>query len=292
MKTLFDPLISKLFWGFLRHFLSDEWYAKIRYWMELDSWPDLQNPQKFTEKIQWIKLHERTALRHRVADRNRVRNYVAEKAGEDHLIPLIGCYEELTESIWQSLPAQFVLKANHGCEMVRIVTDKQQQSFEELKQQTKGWQQTDYFTIGREWVYKGLPRTLLAEALLLDRQGNIPKDYKFFCFHGEVKLIQIDYDRFGEQKRNLFDPDFNRIEGRLLYPSYTGDTPKPPAWDKAVAIAEQLSEDFSFIRVDLYLLDEKVYFGELTNYPGNGFKPFQPAALEHKVGSWLDLNTE
>lgn len=289
MKKLFNFLLSKFFWGVLRHFLPDKEYARVRYRLELDEWPDIEEPKKFTEKIQYIKLYERIDLRKRVADRTKVRDYVAEKAGREHLIPLINTFDALTAPVWESLPPQFVLKANHGCGMIRIVFDKEEQEFEYVQQQTETWKQTNYFNIGREWVYKNLPRTILAEQLLLNADNEIPRDYKFFCFGGEVKLIQIDYDRFGVQKRNLFDRNFNRINGTLLYPPYPGTTRKPENINNAIEVAEKLSADFTFIRIDLYLLNKGIYFGEMTNYPGNGFIPFEPETLEYRVGSWLDL---
>ncbi|MGM0545470.1 MAG: ATP-grasp fold amidoligase family protein [Bacteroidota bacterium] len=292
MKKAFKYLLTKLFWGFGRHLLSDRWYAKIRYWLELDTWPDLQNPHTFTEKIQWIKLNERNELRQLAANRLEVRNYVADNIGSEHLIPLLDSFDELTKSVWQKLQDQFVLKANHGCEMVAIIRNKNDSSFEEIRQKTEEWQELDYYKFSREWAYKGLPRTILAEELLLDEDGTIPKDYKFFCFNGEVKVIQIDYDRFGDQKRNLFDRNFNRIEGELLYPPYEGSTEEPENLGEAIKIAEILSADFSFLRVDLYLMNQQVYFGELTNYPGNGFVPFQPKKLEYQFGSYITLSDE
>ncbi len=292
MKKSIKQILRKLFWGFYRHLLSDKWYAKVRYWLELDEWPDLDNPQKFTEKIQWIKLNERTQLRQQAANRLAVRDFVDSKIGKNHLVPLINSFETLTQSIWESLPQQFVLKANHGCGMLSIINDKGDEHFNTIHQKTEDWKQTNYYRFGREWAYKGLPRTILAEKLLLTQNGSIPKDYKFFCFHGRVKLIQVDYDRFGDQKRNLFDPNFEPIEGKLLYPPYEQPVQRPQNLDEAIKIAEALATDFNFIRVDLYLLENHVYFGELTNYPGNGFVPFQPEELEYKVGSWLDLNKE
>jgi hypothetical protein len=292
MKKSIKQILRKLFWGFYRHLLSDKWYAKIRYWLELDEWPDLDNPQKFTEKIQWIKLNEQTQLRQQAANRLAVRNFVDRKIGKSHLVPLIDSFETLTQPIWESLPQQFVLKANHGCGMLSIIYDKEEEHFKTIHQKTEKWKQTNYYRFGREWAYKGLPRKILAEKLLLTQNGSIPKDYKFFCFHGKVKLIQVDYDRFGDQKRNLFNPNFELIEGKLLYPPYGQPVQRPQNLDEAITIAEALATDFSFIRVDLYLMKDHIYFGELTNYPGNGFVPFQPEKLEYKVGTWLDLNRE
>lgn len=290
IKNLYKALLTKLFWGIFRHFLSDKQYAKVRYWLELDEHLDLDNPKKFTEKIQYLKLYERTLLRKKFADRAEVRKYVARKAGSQHLIPLHGVYQELTEDIWESMPPSFVLKANHGCEMIKIIRNKEQSGFKEVRRTTEEWKQTDYATFGREWVYKDLPRTIVAEKLLLDTTNSIPSDYKFFCFHGKVELIQIDFDRFGNQKRNLYDRDFNQLNMKLLYPPYSGSVSEPDNLKQAIQLAELLSGDLNFVRVDLYLLEDQIYFGELTNFPGNGFVPFEPEAIEYKVGSLLELH--
>jgi hypothetical protein len=289
IKSAWTWIQKKAFWGILRHWLSDQKYAEWRYRIEQQRALDLEDPERFTEKIQWIKLNERTDLRKRVADRLKARDYVSEKAGSEHLVPLINHFDTLTHDDWQSLPEQFVLKANHGCGMVHIVREKKSESFETVKEKTDSWQNTDYFFVGREWVYKNLPRPILAEALLTDDEGNIPIDYKIFCFHGEVKIIQIDFDRFGDQKRNLYDRDFNRLDGQLLYPNYEGTVDKPSQMDNAILLAEKLSEDFSFLRVDLYLTGDHIYVGELTNYPGNGFINFEPESMERWAGSLLTL---
>lgn len=282
-------IFSKIFWGILRHFVTDKQYAQIRYRLEQNQSLNLKNPSRFTEKIQWIKLYDRTELRKKVADRLRVRHYVSDIIGEQHLVPLHDVFDKLTPDRWTSLPNQFVLKANHGCEMVSIVRDKTDTDYSKIEKVTAEWIATDYFKIGREWVYKGLKRTILAEKLLLDENGQIPSDYKFFCFNGKVKIIQVDFDRFGNQKRNLYDRAFNRIEGQLLYPNFDGEVLKPTGLDRAIEIAEVLSKEFSFIRVDLYIVNNHVYFGELTNYPGNGFINFRPETLEQHAGSLLQL---
>lgn len=289
MKKIFKKILTKLFWGFFRHILSDKKYAQIRYWLELDEWPDIHHPEKFTEKIQHIKLFERTAHRKQAANRIAVRKYIAEKVGDDYLVPLLDIFEKLTPPVWEALPSQFVLKANHGSGMLKIISDKQNEHFEGVRRSTEQWKNTNYFTFGREWAYKDLPRTIVAEKLLLTDDNTIPKDYKFFCFHGEVKAIQIDSDRFGSHQQTLFDRSFNRIDGMLAYPPSPDPIPKPEGLSKAIKVAERLGTDFSFIRVDLYILDGQIYFGELTNYPLNGFISFKPESLEYEMGSFLKL---
>ncbi len=288
-KSLLQWFFRKLFWGVLRHLVSDRQYAKLRYRLEQNRPLNLENPERFTEKIQWIKLYERTERRKIAANRLRVRNYVSNLIGEEHLVPLHTVCDHLTAEVWELLPDQFVLKANHGCEMVAIVRDKSEADYSAIKKTVTNWSTTDYYKISREWVYKDLPRKILAEKLLFDESGNVPRDFKFFCFNGLVEIIQIDFDRYGNQKRNLYDRNFNRVEGRLLYPNYEGNVPKPPALGQAITIAETLSKEFSFVRVDLYLIADHVYFGELTNYPGNGFIEFQPEQLELHLGSLLSL---
>lgn len=289
LKKWFKWLLKKLFWGGQRHFLTDKQYAKFRYWLELDRSLNLKNSKTFTEKIQYIKLFQHDDLRKIAASRTESRKYVAGKIGDQHLIPLIGIYDELTPKVWQSLPDQFVLKANHGCGMLHITRKKNNDNYAEIYHQTEKWKKISYLQLGREWVYKSSRQTIVAEQLLLDAAGTIPKDYKFFCFNGHVEIIQIDFDRFGDQKRNLYDRNFNQIEGALLYPNYNEPVKRPRRWDKAIALAETLSKDFNFIRVDLYLLDKNIYFGELTNHPGSGFVPFKPDSLELKMGSLLEL---
>lgn len=286
---MLNNLLKKLFWGVFRHFLSDRQYAKVRYWIEMGRIPDLENPESLTEKIQYLKLNERTELRKKVADRIAVRDYVREKTGEEYLIPLLGNFEELTQQNWDSLPSSFVLKANHGCKMVKIVKDKSEETFSEVQQLTRSWQDTDYYKLGREWVYKDVPRTIVAEQLLLDEDGSIPRDYKFYCFHGKVEFMQIDYDRFGEQTRNLYNRNFNILPYKFNYPKNDNSVFQHPLFEQAVKLSERLAEKFNFIRVDLYLLRDTVYFGELTNFPANGFIPFEPHSANLELGQKLKL---
>jgi len=283
-------IARKLFWGFFRHILSDKAYARVRYKLEQGFFPDLNNSERLTEKIQQLKLFDRNPLRQRVADRIKMRDYVSEKSTADHLIPVLGVYDTLKKEDWGRLPNQFVLKANHGCGFVKIIRDKPAEKFEEIKRLTKFWQGQDYSKLGREWVYKDLPRSIIAEELLLSDSGDIPRDYKFTCIHGRIELVQVDIGRFNDQKRNLYDRDFNLLDVKLLYPQYDGKLEKPALWDDAVQLSEKLAEDFDFIRVDLYLTDGKIYVGELTNFPGSGFIGFDPDEFDKEMGKKLSLS--
>jgi len=290
---MIKTILNKLFWGVFRHLLSDKQYGRFRYWLELDRWPDLNQPKRFTEKVQYIKLYQRTKLRSLVADRIKVRDYISMKIGEKYLIPLIGNFDEISEDVWQVLPTQFVLKANHGSKMVQVVKNKEKESFNEILNTTKSWQAIDYYKFGREWVYKRVPKTIVVEHLLRNENGEVPEDYKFFCFNGKVEVIQIDFDRFNNHSRNFYDRDFNLLSLKVGHPNKSGIVTKHPLLNKAIETAEKLSSDFDFIRVDLFLVNDQIFFGELTNYPNNGYTKFSSDEFDSKLGKmWqIDLQT-
>lgn len=283
-------LLNKIFWGGFRHVLTDRQYARIRYCLIHGHFPNIENPVYLSEKIQYLKLYERTVLRKCVADRMLVRDFVKERVGEIHLIPQIAVFKKLNRSEWDSLPQKFVLKASHGSGFIRIVKDKTGEKFEEILAEIDQWLSTDYYKFGREWVYKGLERVLIAEELLLDESGNVPSDYKFYCFDGKVKLIQVDIDRFNGQKRFLFNRSFEPLDATLYYPAGENSPDKPRELDDAIRIVEQLSEEFNFIRVDLYVMAGRIFFGEMTNYPANGFQVFEPESYEIEMGNHLKLD--
>lgn len=284
-------ILNKLFWGVYRHIASDKQYAKARYRLNTGRKLRLNPPVTLSEKINWIKLYDRSELRRRVADRTGVRKFVAERIGSEHLIPLIGVFEELNHDVWNSLPERFVLKANHGSGMVAVIRDKDSEDPDEIIRITRQWQQTDYARFGREWVYEDLPRTIVVEELLLTGEGEIPDDYKFFCFHGKAVLFQIDFDRYGDHTRNFYDRSLNRADARIIYEPNEQEVEFTANLQEALTIADRLSEGFNFIRVDLYLTRDRVWFGEMTNFPGNGFEAFTPYQFDREMGRLLDLGT-
>lgn len=290
---MLKKILSKLFWGVFRHLLSDRQYIRIRHYLENGYLPDLDNPKRLSEKIHHIKLNEHSDLRRLVADRLNVRDYVTEKAGSEYLIPLIGHYKTLTPKNWNSLPDRFVLKAAHGSAMVKIVRDKSEENFAEIRTLTESWLNSDYSRIGREWVYKNLPRHIIAEELLEGPDEKPVTEYKFFCFHGKVKLFYRFEYRPDGARRSFYDENLTPLDLSFRLPESGTSTPLPAPIDnesiirKAITVSEKLSEDFNFIRVDLYLTENNIWFGELTNYPGNGFNPLVPDEKDLYYGKML-----
>lgn len=148
---------------------------------------------------------------------------------------------------------------------------------------------TDYYNLGREWCYKNLKPKLIIEELLNDSNGNIPVDYKFYCFNGEVKFLQVDFDRYSAHKRNLYDPDFNLINCGYAFPNKQITAFPPENFKELKLIASILSKGLDFIRVDLYSVENKAYFGEMTNYPENGFGRFEPNEYDLFFGRYWRL---
>jgi hypothetical protein len=189
---------------------------------------------------------------------------------------------EILKDQYYQLPYCFFLKANHGSGMA-MVFDKSVHGFEKLSAIIRNWIEQDYSNYGREWFCKNLRRYVIAEAIL-DENGASPTDYKFFCSNDEVIFMKVDLDRFTDHTRSLYLPDFTKIDGKLLYPSRKSIS-KPKLWEKAISVARKLSVDFDFIGVDLYLCGEQVYFGELTNSPGNDFEKFSPSSINFQLGT-------
>jgi hypothetical protein len=292
---MLKAILNKLFWGVFRHLLSDRQYILVRHYLENGYLPDLDNPKRLSEKIHYIKLNEQSELRHLVADRLKVRDYVAEKAGRDYLIPIIGHYKMLTPKIWDSLPDHFVLKASHGSAMVKIVRNKSGHDFEEIRTLIQDWLKSDYSNVGREWIYRDLPRHIIAEELIEGPDGKPVTEYKFLCFHGKVKLFyKFEYHPDGA-RRLFYDENLKPLDLSFRLPETNSPvTLSPPIKnkpiiEKAIRLSEILSEDFNLIRVDLYLTENNIWFGELTNFPGNGFNPLVPDKADRYYGSMLRL---
>jgi hypothetical protein len=262
----------------------------IRRWMrhELGYEPDLRNPRTYNEKLAWRILHDRNPLIALTSDKLAVRDYVAAKVGTDILVPLHGAYERAADIPWCSLPRRFVLKANHGSGMNLLVHDKNGMDPEPVRRQAAAWLRRNYYAETREWAYRKIKPRLLAEDMLLDEQGRIPPDLKFYVFHGRVAMLRIHLDRFGAHCVNFYDPDLRPLPFRQTFP--TKPDYVPPAELRALGrLAERLAEDFDFARIDLFHVRGQVRFGEITHYDGAARVPFTPREYDRIVGNLWHL---
>ena len=271
-------------WGIYDR-LPDEAYIRKRYRSMFHKKLDLCNPQTFNEKLQWLKLYDRNPLYTTLVDKYAVREYLAEKIGGEYLIPLVGGpWKSFEEIDFDRLPEQFVLKCTHDSGGVVICRDKGQFDYEGAKKKLERCLGRNYYTRSREWPYKNVPPRIIAEKYMVDESGEELKDYKFFMFSGKAALIQVDYGRFSQHKRNLYLPDWKYLDASIKYPNDPEYViPKPKKLDLMIHLAEVLSEGLPHVRVDFYSINTEVFVGELTFYHESGFAKFTPDEL----GKWL-----
>ena len=258
---------------------------KRRMWDTLN----LNCPITFNEKIQWLKLYDRTELHTKCADKYLVREYVSGVLGEDYLIPLLLHTSNLNKISADVLPSSnFVIKTNHDCGTVIIVKDKDSQNWNEVRCTLRHALKRNYYLPGREWQYKNIFPRIIVEKLLLDDEGNIPHDFKLFCFNGKFKMIQVDTNRFQDHKRNFYDRDWNLLDVEVTF-GKAKQVSKPNNLSELITIAEKLAKPFIFVRVDLYVIQNKIYFGELTFHPDSGFTIFSNKKYDYELGDCLSL---
>lgn len=266
-----------------KKFLSWQFKRQLGYEMDWD------NPSTFNQKLQWLKMHWHDPLATKCADKYEVREYVTDKIGENILNELFAVYDKPDQIDLQQLPNSFVLKATHSSSMNIICQNKNQMNWEENYDLMNHWLRTNYYRGTREWVYKDIKPRIICEKLLEDEKEGGLNDYKFFCFNGEPKFIQVDVGRFSDHRKNLYDLNWDILPFTHNFPNYPGEIEEPKTLDKMIQFAKLLSGDFPFVRVDFYSIGEKVYFGELTFFPAAGFGRFKPNKYDEILGSKLVL---
>lgn len=247
---------------------------------------DIDNLKTFNEKLQWLKLYDRNPLYTKLVDKYKGREYISEKIGEEHLIPLLGVWDNPDEIDFDSLPNQFVLKCNHNSGLgMCICKDKSKLDIKKVKSDLRKGLKQDYYLTGREWPYKNVPRKVICEEYL----GDNPKDYKFFCFNGKVHYVLVCSDRFNNLKETFFDRNWNVAPFKRPNIEIDNKIKKPINFEKMIELSEFLSKDIPFLRVDFYEVENKIYFGELTFYPASGFSGFEPNEWDYRLGDLIEL---
>lgn len=287
--------IVNIYYSLETKLISDETYYKKSFRRIFGYELDLKNPQTFNEKINWLKLNQRSNLITLCADKFAVRAFVQDNLNSDeNLIPLVfhtNDYKKITKESLPDFPV--IIKANHYSSEVCIIRNKENVNFKKVQFDCKRWLNHNFYFREREWQYKNINRKLIVEKLITDKNGNLPLDYKFHCFHGKVELIQLDVDRDENHKRNLYDENFNFLEIGLKVPRGENIYKKPENFEKMKRIAERLAEKkggaFIYVRVDLYNVDGVIYFGELTFTPGAGLEKFTDPEWDQKLGQKIHL---
>ena len=288
-------LISELhcFESWLMPKLISDKKAVLRFYKKsTDNDLDLKNPQTLSEKLNWYKLNNRLPLMQQCADKVAMRDYVTEKGYGDCLNEILGVYNCVKDIDIDDLPEKFVLKAAHGSHMNIIVTDKTKENWLQNKLMMNSWLHQNIYWSRREWVYKDMPRRIIAEKYLEDVSGEL-RDYKFFCFNGKPTYMQYDSGRYiGKHLRNYYDMDLNFIPVRDDVPSDESNKPdiSSEVFERMKSMASDLAEPFQHVRVDFYLVNNKVFIGELTFFHNGGITWFEPPEYDEIFGSHWKIN--
>ncbi len=269
--------------------IPEKRYVRMRHHKLVGTWPNLDAPQTFNEKLCWLKLYDRTALHTTCADKYAVRAHVANKIGEKYLIPLYYHTENPEDIKADNLPdTPCIIKTNHDSGGGIFVHDKKLLNWEDIRAKLGTRLKSSHYYQTKEWQYKNIKPLIIVEQLLMDEDGNIPPDFKFHVCNGKLAFIQLDLDRSTDHKRNIYDSDWKPLDCRYIYENGT-EVEKPEKLDEMIGLAETIAADFPFARVDFYFVGGDIYFGEITFHPESGIGRFIPMEWDHKFGKLLQL---
>lgn len=276
-------------------FVPDAAMIKLQYYIKFGRKLNLENPTRFLDKLQWYKLYYRDDKMPICVDKYRVRSYIQDLGFGEYLNEIYGVYDDVNDIDFDSLPDQFVIKTTDGggSEDVYICKDKSSVNWSEVSKVLSKWKNKKNINAGREWAYTQMEKSqYLVEKYIEASDSDAGLlDYKFFCFYGDVYLIQIDFCRYADHRRNLFDKNWKLLNIKCGFDNLVDvrDYTKSESHLKMIQIASELSKDFPFVRVDLYNENNKILFGELTFYPGGGYKSYEPDSFDVELGSQFIL---
>ena len=271
--------------------MSDKKVLENLYYFTFKKNINWDNPQTFNEKLQWLKLHDRNYEYNKMVDKYLVRDYIKNELGEEYLIPLIGVYDNFKEIDFSKLPNQFVIKCNHDSGGLVFCKDKKNFNVKLAKKKINRSLKRNYYYSGREWPYKNVKPKIIIEKYIEDSKFKELRDYKFFCFNGKCEFFKVDFDRQRKHGANYFDINGNILPfgEQACPPNFNKRINLPNTIPKMINLAQKLSKNIYFLRVDFYDVNGKIYFGELTFYPASGFGKFEPEDWDLKIGKKLKL---
>lgn len=273
-------------------FIPDKPMITLLYYIRTGKIMNWKNPQTYTEKLQWLKYYDRNPIYTEMVDKYKMKEFVTNRVGEGHIVPLLGCWECFDEIDFDQLPDSFVLKCNHDSGSVIICESKAEFDVEDAKKKLTSALSKDAYSFGREWPYKNVPRRIIAEKYLgaeSNEMGFCLLDYKFFCFNGEPKVMYISNDKGNDPRTDFFDMDFHHLPIRMKDPNADVPPKKPKEFETMRELAKELSGGIPHLRVDFYVTNGSVYVGELTFFHNSGFTPIWPDEWNKKMGDWIEL---
>ncbi len=289
----FKYLLAKLWihllgYSFMKPFfikiLTPLYHEKLLRWFEIGYYPHIKNPRSFNEKILHRKLFTDNDLFTLVEDKYAVREYVKERVNEDVLPELYYVTDDPNEIPFDRLPDKFVIKPNHGSGWYKFIHSNEDFNTDQLISRCEMWLSQTYGTKNRQWWYWDIDPKIIIEEFIKTEENEVPIDYKFFVFNGNVEYIQVDIDRFSKHKRRIYSKNWTPLDFQYIYP-LAEPTSEPEGLSEMISVAEKLGRDFGFVRVDLYNpKGNTVKFGELTVGPESGSGRFYPTKADFKIG--------
>lgn len=285
-------IFHSCFWFVLNNtykWWPDSLWLKTLYWTKFHRKLNLNNPQRFTDKLNWLKLYDRNPLYTKLVDKYEVKSFVKQVLGEQYVIPLYGVWEHFDEIDFDKLPDKFILKCTHDSGRFAICKDKAKFSKQEIKERFEKSLKNNFFWWTREWAYKNVKPRIIAEKLMEEDGSGALTDYKFFCFNGEPRMMYISKDVALDPRTDFFDMDWNHLPFIIKDPNSDVIPSKPLFFDEMCSLARKLSKGIPQVRVDFYYIKGKIYFGEMTFYHNSGIFSISPQEWDYKIGEWLVL---
>jgi len=250
---------------------------------------NLKDPQTFNEKINWLKFNENTPLMTKCADKYLVREHIKGKGVEETLAKLYGVWDKPEDIHWDDLPNRFVLKTNHDSGSVWIVKTRNQFDKKAFSKEVKKSLKRVYGVKRGEFYYADIPPKIIAEEYLEDESGELI-DYKLACYNGVPKYVSVHLNRSVAHQMSFYDLSWNDLNlGCVGFENINRKIPRPKNLKKMIEIGKKLSKEFTFARIDFYVVNDKIYFGEITFWDGSGFNQFTPESWDRKLGSFLNI---
>lgn len=291
VKLLESPR-DVLGWAMYRlcpNLMSDRFRLEMFYLFEKRKHLNLDHPVTYNEKLQWLKIYDRNPLYTKLVDKYLVKDWVKSKIGENYVIPTIKRYASPDQIDLDTLPNQFVLKCNHDSGSVVICKDKTLFDLDAAKEKLTKCLKTSPYQSYFEWAYRDVPRCIIAEQFMMEEGNDDLMDYKFFCFNGKPEIMYMSRDHSREVTTDFFDMDFNHLPMRMQAPPSKVCPQKPEQFEKLKELASCLSQDIPHVRVDFYVINGKIYFGEMTFYHCGGMVDVQPYEWNVRLGEMIDL---
>lgn len=272
--------------------IPDKVYLSVMFKVRMNQWIDWKNPRTFNEKIQWLKVYDRATRYTEMADKYEAKKYVGGIIGTDHIIPTLGVWKSFDDIDFTNLPNQFVLKCTHDSGGLVICKDKDCFDYDEARRKIEASLKNNYFYYGREWPYKNIEPRIIAEQFMDQHESTGLIDYKFYCFDGRPQFLYVSKDLYDHSKATVTFLDLNWSKmpfERIDYKPTTTIPDRPSKFDEMVEISRKLSTGHKFLRVDLYQINDIVYFSELTFHPASGYMKVVPNEYDEVLGKYLEL---